>query len=264
MAERKSISKSVRFEVFKRDKFTCQYCGRSAPEVVLHVDHIQPVSKDGENDITNLITACAECNLGKGARELSDDAVIQKRKAQLDELQERREQIEMMSEWQSELMSLEDEIVSNAATLWFNLVDPYCLNEKGLKVLKRLINQYGFNEVVESMKLSADHYLEFESDGKTYDESSVEKTWEYVERIARSRKRVSLRPNLGLAYKLIGRLKYKIDIHNPGEQARRIANCLDRGVYFEVIEELVNHAYSWRYWDDDMRELENGLDSDRR
>ena len=43
--KRVPISKALRFEVFKRDSFTCQYCGRSAPEVVLEVDHIVPVSK---------------------------------------------------------------------------------------------------------------------------------------------------------------------------------------------------------------------------
>lgn len=48
--KRVPISKALRFEVFKRDSFTCQYCGRSAPEVVLEVDHIVPVSKGGTND----------------------------------------------------------------------------------------------------------------------------------------------------------------------------------------------------------------------
>ena len=42
---RKVISKRVRFEVFKRDNFKCQYCGSEAPRVVLHVDHINPASK---------------------------------------------------------------------------------------------------------------------------------------------------------------------------------------------------------------------------
>ena len=62
---RKPISKRTRFEVFKRDMFSCQYCGKKSPDVVLHVDHIKPVSKGGKNTITNLITACRDCNLGK-------------------------------------------------------------------------------------------------------------------------------------------------------------------------------------------------------
>ena len=77
---RKALSKKLRFEVFKRDAFTCQYCGKSAPDVILHVDHIKPVADGGENDIMNLVTSCLDCNLGKGARKLDDDSVIQKQK----------------------------------------------------------------------------------------------------------------------------------------------------------------------------------------
>jgi len=47
MGNRKELSKSIRFEIFKRDSFKCQYCGRMAPEVVLHVDHIKPVAEGG-------------------------------------------------------------------------------------------------------------------------------------------------------------------------------------------------------------------------
>lgn len=107
MTERKALLKKIRFEVFKRDSFTCQYCGRAAPDVLLEVDHIKPVSKDGDNDITNLITSCFDCNHGKSDRELSDDAVVLKRKAQLDKLQERREQIEMMMEWRGSLDNIQ-------------------------------------------------------------------------------------------------------------------------------------------------------------
>lgn len=71
-SKRKALSKKTRFEVFKRDDFTCQYCGAHPPATVLHVDHIVPVAEGGGNDESNLITACQGCNLGKGARVLSD------------------------------------------------------------------------------------------------------------------------------------------------------------------------------------------------
>ena len=61
-----SLSVRMRFEVFKRDGFTCQYCGRKTPEVVLELDHIIPRVEGGTDEIHNLITACWDCNRGKG------------------------------------------------------------------------------------------------------------------------------------------------------------------------------------------------------
>ena len=78
MTERKSLSKKIRFEVFKRDSFSCQYCGNKAPDVLLEVDHIQPVAQGGTNDLLNLITSCFDCNRGKSDRGLSDNTVIEK------------------------------------------------------------------------------------------------------------------------------------------------------------------------------------------
>jgi hypothetical protein len=55
----------LRFQVLARDSFTCQYCGRKAPDVILQIDHIFPKSKGGLNNIKNFKTACADCNMGK-------------------------------------------------------------------------------------------------------------------------------------------------------------------------------------------------------
>lgn len=67
---RKAISKTTRFEVFKRDGFKCQYCGAHPPAVVLQVDHIIAVAAGGASHIDNYVTACQPCNLGKGVRDL--------------------------------------------------------------------------------------------------------------------------------------------------------------------------------------------------
>jgi hypothetical protein len=65
------ISKGLRFDVFKRDGFQCQYCGAHPPSVLLEVDHINPVKLGGDNQIDNLITACQPCNRGKSAKPLN-------------------------------------------------------------------------------------------------------------------------------------------------------------------------------------------------
>ncbi|MGA2031903.1 MAG: HNH endonuclease [Thermoguttaceae bacterium] len=67
----RSISLSLRYKVLLRDKFRCVACGRSPAkdaDVELHVDHIIPWSRGGQNTESNLRTLCFDCNLGKGAR----------------------------------------------------------------------------------------------------------------------------------------------------------------------------------------------------
>lgn len=54
-----------RFEILEKFDFTCMYCGRRPPEIVLEVDHIFPKSKGGGNEKENLTVACRDCNQGK-------------------------------------------------------------------------------------------------------------------------------------------------------------------------------------------------------
>lgn len=62
-----AVSKRLRYEVLRRDAHTCRYCGRSAPEVRLTVDHVIPVALGGTDASSNLVCACVDCNSGKAA-----------------------------------------------------------------------------------------------------------------------------------------------------------------------------------------------------
>ncbi|MDZ7956963.1 MAG: HNH endonuclease [Aulosira sp. DedQUE10] len=62
------IPLSVRFAVLQRDGHKCVSYGECPPKVTLEVDHKEPFSKGGSNDISNLQTLCYKCNRGKGAR----------------------------------------------------------------------------------------------------------------------------------------------------------------------------------------------------
>lgn len=76
---RKPIDEKLRFYIFERDNFKCEYCGSKKGthnNVILHVDHIIPVSKGGKNNICNLVTSCEKCNLGKGAKILVNGRYI--------------------------------------------------------------------------------------------------------------------------------------------------------------------------------------------
>lgn len=75
---REAISLKTRFDVLKRDRFTCQYCGARPPKVEIRVDHINPVAKGGSSKLENLITACFECNAGKRDDEVTEFALCRR------------------------------------------------------------------------------------------------------------------------------------------------------------------------------------------
>jgi len=70
-----AISKRTRYEVLRRDEFTCRYCGGKSPEVELHVDHVNPVALGGTDSPDNLVAACRDCNLGKASTSPSEGTV---------------------------------------------------------------------------------------------------------------------------------------------------------------------------------------------
>jgi len=57
-------------EIFRRDNYTCQYCGRESRN--LTVDHVIPRHLGGEHEWANLVSACPACNLRKGGRTLRE------------------------------------------------------------------------------------------------------------------------------------------------------------------------------------------------
>ena len=63
----------TRFNVFLRDRFCCQYCGKNLPTQELTFDHVIPRSRGGLTEWTNVVAACSTCNLRK-ANKLSQEA----------------------------------------------------------------------------------------------------------------------------------------------------------------------------------------------
>ncbi|TXF91048.1 HNH endonuclease [Neolewinella aurantiaca] len=173
MAKRKGLSKKIRFEVFKRDKFTCQYCGRKSPDVILNCDHIDPVAKGGTNEITNLITSCFDCNSGKSDRKLDDDTVVAKQRKQLEEIQERREQIELMLKWKKSLDTLDSDVGEMISEYVESRIKPFTLSEKGTLGLENHIKKFGVNDLLNGIDVGLEKYLKYNSGGEL-EQSSVE------------------------------------------------------------------------------------------
>lgn len=65
------MNKGVRFSrinVYRRDEFTCQYCGTQFSPGKLTFDHVIPKSQGGRTNWKNIVTACVPCNQAKGAQ----------------------------------------------------------------------------------------------------------------------------------------------------------------------------------------------------
>jgi 5-methylcytosine-specific restriction endonuclease McrA len=63
MPERKVVCS--RANIFRRDKYTCQYCGKQATGEELTIDHVLPRSRGGTTEWTNCVVACIGCNRKK-------------------------------------------------------------------------------------------------------------------------------------------------------------------------------------------------------
>jgi 5-methylcytosine-specific restriction endonuclease McrA len=66
----------TRYHVFLRDDFRCGYCGRSEKPDDLTFDHVVPRSRGGKTTWQNIITACRDCNLAKGAKPATEVGMI--------------------------------------------------------------------------------------------------------------------------------------------------------------------------------------------
>jgi hypothetical protein len=64
-----------REKVFERDGFQCHYCKKQLTRFTATLDHIQPVSRGGDNSLGNLVTACIHCNSRRGNRPVMDAIV---------------------------------------------------------------------------------------------------------------------------------------------------------------------------------------------
>lgn len=150
MSKRKSISKKTRFEVLKRDSFTCQYCSAKPPKVPLEIDHINPISKGGTNDIDNLITSCFDCNRGK-----SDNLLDSIPNTLIEKSTRKRLAQEQYDEYQKLLNKETRQLKKNVKTIeniFSDFFDGYSFTLKFEISVKQFIKNLGIHEVEDSME----------------------------------------------------------------------------------------------------------------
>lgn len=251
--KRKAVSKKIRFEVFKRDSFKCQYCGAEAPDVVLHIDHIKPVSKRGTNAILNLITACEACNTGKGPLSLDDKSVVKKARTQIESLQERREQLEMMMQWKDGLQDLKGEAATKALEYWHGLAAGWLGTDHHIQLLRKWLNTYSICEILKAMETAAGYYLKTNRQGKvTCNSWGI--AFDKISGICRVTRLQDEKPYLRSMYYIRAILRNREIIDE-----RFVIPMLDRAFQCNVnpawLKDIALRAYSWKSFESTVWEF---------
>lgn len=148
------ISKKIRFEIFKRDGFQCAYCGKTPPEVTLEVDHIEPISLGGSDDMENLLTACFDCNRGK--KNIRLDKIPNKLVRNLEILKEKEEQLK---EYRKFIQKIEKRIQRDIDKIEDEYHEYYSIDSKFTDnfrnvTIKRFIGLLPLHEIIEAMKIA--------------------------------------------------------------------------------------------------------------
>lgn len=247
MGKRKSISKKLRFEVFKRDSFTCQYCGKSAPSIILHVDHIKPVAENGETNLLNLITSCVDCNLGKGARSLDDSSIAAKQIKMAKELSDRKEQLLMMAQWRDGLDDLENE-KAKIVEARFEKLTGFSCSPTGRVSVKSYVKQFGLDAVLNALDISVTQYVREEGS-----KEQVHKAFKYIPRICYWKKKEANNPEVNGFAHICNTARLRWNSFSRSTLHNLVSNAYyEHGVDTDSMLNLARNTKSWT-------EFKNGL-----
>jgi len=152
-----AISPTLRFHILERDGFACQYCGTRSPEADLEVDHIKPTSLGGTDAADNLVVACKTCNIGKGARLVSDEQSNDDIRARLAYLRERRALLVKCGKAQDEIIDIRWAETWRILRLWLSARGQ---DESGgaswaiSTAVRSLLARYPFDEVLKCVDIT--------------------------------------------------------------------------------------------------------------
>lgn len=147
------MKNSLRFNVFKRDSFICQYCGKKAPDVILEVDHIIAKSKGGIDEIENLLTACFECNRGKGANGLTE--IPSRVKKNVAEIKEKADQLREFYRYQKYIERKQKQDLKDVCDYWEQIWGESCLTKKGQTSIKTFLTDFSVAEIINAIDIAS-------------------------------------------------------------------------------------------------------------
>jgi hypothetical protein len=175
----------------------------------------------------------------------------------LDDLQERREQIDMLVDWQKGLTNVDDHATERLSDFWSDLAPGWALNEKGRKELRSTIRKFGIDATMTAMRISSDQYVVLEGDPPKATQSSFEKAWNYVARIASVREREKTKPYLSKLLWIRGIARSNCPYYFPDRDGlKMIEDAYLSGISLDDLERCAKACRNWTTWESAMASLE--------
>lgn len=208
------------------------------------IDHVRPVAKGGDNDPMNLITSCQDCNSGKSDRELDDNSVLSRQRAQVEELNERRLQIEMMLEWRNELLLIEKLKMEKLIEVIGSKSAKFSPNERGKETIARWAKQYDFDELLSAIDRAFEIY--FMED----DEECWEKAFSKIPGIIKITRVSARKPYLPQLFYIRGILRNRLTYMRDADVVPMLERAVELGLDLDHFTELAKRFRSWTQFRD--------------
>lgn len=181
---------------------------------------------------------------------------MSKTKDQLDELQVRHEQLEMMMEWQKGLRNLQTEVIDSLVNHWDELTYPYVTNDEERTELTKLSRKYTLLEIMNAMDISSEQYIKYDAQKDEPTEDSVLNAFKKLAGILRNRKDFEKDPELSELYYIRGILKNRFSAYPVETFSMKLMDeARKKGVSIREMRELAKTQSTWTKFKDSVEEL---------
>jgi 5-methylcytosine-specific restriction endonuclease McrA len=278
---RQALSKKTRFEVLKRDRFTCQYCGAKAADTLLsvaeletpdaaadpdaavrlHVDHIIPRALGGADHVANYVTACEACNLGKGARRLDDQSAVRLQHDEIDRRAAHLEQLALQAAYHREVIERAQTEESVAVAAFNDAISEHgrILSPTGEKSVRRVVRKYGLDATLDAVRIAASQYLDRP---RVEPDDAIDLALRKLGGICHVRRIEAADPAKAELYRIRGLLINGVSGRvDPVESLGLLEEAQELGWDLAWVRRFAAAARSYWGWRDDMRQM---IAEDRR
>jgi TolA-binding protein len=234
--------KRIKYEVFEKDAFKCQFCGTGAPNVTLQLVRIQDAQPDEEwLDTAFLSTSCKVCEKKKSG---TDEKSLNNPYMSIDELEERLQQLKMLINWRKGMLNIRKQQLNNLIIYWENKISGFETNNDQKKYLAAHISKYSGDEIRSAMDMAVDKFIKYDEDGKL-DQSSILTAFSKIPEICQT--------------------KTEIVTAHESDGLQRIHDQLSSNIagFFDTrrTQQWLNYARSWEVQIDDLYKMASSVKS---